>query len=500
MKHHHTHPTAPLLTALAAALLLAACGGDTQDLEATAPDVTPLFELAATLPPEPSDIDADGSAASAALPPGRATLLDAPAAGAAPDNADTLRRRILAAAMDGDRASANASATAAATATYYTVAQVRAAYGLDKLPAATAANKGAYQGSGQTIAIVGAFHNPNIANDLQVFSTKFGLPTCTTLTVAATASLPLAKPAAGSGCSLAVVHATAAGGITTRAPAVNAAWKTETSLDVEWAHAMAPLARIILVQAASAGSADLTGALTLAARLGATVVNMSWGAGEFSGQGSLDRYFQAAGVSYIAASGDSGRAVSWPAVSPHVLAVGGTTLAVATSTSGNTRSETAWAGSGGGISLYNTVPAWQGGVKVTSTSGAVGTATKRVLPDVAFNANPSSGQLVYVTPASGSNGWLVAGGTSIGAPQWAGLVAVANAVRAGRGKPALGALGTPLYRSIAANANLYAANLLDVKTGANGSCKGCSATTGFDLVTGLGTPHAAKLVDVLAGL
>jgi hypothetical protein len=275
MKQHHTHPTAPLLTALAATLLLAACGGDTQDQDATAPDVTPLFELAATLPPEPSDIDADGSAASAALPPGRATLLDAPAAGAEPDNADTLRRRIQAAAVDGDRA----SATAAAAATYYTVAQVRAAYGLDKLPAATAANKGAYQGSGQTIAIVGAFHNPNIANDLQVFSSKFGLPTCTTLTVAATASLPLAKPAAGAGCSLAVVHATAAGGITTRAPTVNAGWKTETSLDVEWAHAMAPLARIILVQAASAGSADLTGALTLAARLGATVVNMSWGAG-----------------------------------------------------------------------------------------------------------------------------------------------------------------------------------------------------------------------------
>jgi subtilase family serine protease len=489
----------PSVAALAAGLLLAACGGDTLETEATAPDVSPLYELAAVIPPEPSDMDADGSAASAGQPPGRATLLDAPAAGAEPDNADSLRRRIQAAPVDGDRATAsgsNPAATATAAATYYTVAQVRAAYGLDKLPAATSANKGAYQGSGQTIAIVGAFHNPNIANDLQVFSAKFGLPTCTVLAVAATAKLPLAKPAAGAGCSLAVVHATAAGGITTRAPAVNAGWKTETSLDVEWAHAMAPMARIILVQAASAGSADLTGALTLAAKLGATVVNMSWGAGEFSGQGSLDRYFQAAGVSYIAASGDSGRGVSWPAVSPHVLAVGGTTLAA----SGSARSETAWAGSGGGISAYNAAPAWQGGVKVTSTTGAVATATKRVLPDVAFNANPSSGQLVYVTPASGTNGWLVAGGTSIGAPQWAGLVAVANAVRAGKGKAPLGMLGTPVYRSIAANASLYAANLLDVKTGANGTCKGCSATTGYDLVTGLGTPHAARLVDVLAGL
>ena len=186
--------------------------------------------------------------------------------------------------------------------------------------------------------------------------------------------------------------------------------------------------------------------------------------------------------------GDSGRGVSWPAVSARVLAVGGTTLAA----SGSTRGETAWSGSGGGISAYNAVPSWQTGVKVTSTSGTLGTPTRRVLPDVGFNANPNSGQLILVNGA-----WYVAGGTSVGTPQWAGIVAVANAVRALNGKAALGPLGTPVYRALAGNGTSYAASLLDVRSGSNGSCKGCTAVAGFDLVTGLGTPNAVKTVELL---
>ncbi len=472
-----------LLSAVAAASLLAACGGNGDAPFEAAPEARPTFQLAPVLPAEPSDIDADGSEASAALAPGRASVLVAP--GATGEDGDSLRQRILA----GGQGEGAATANAAAASVYYTPAQVRAAYGLDKLPASSSANKGAYQGSGQTIAIVGAYNNPSVATDLATFNAKFGLPGCAVTTIAAATRLPLAKPAAGSACSFSVVHASSAGAMTTKVPAANAGWATETAMDVQWAHAMAPAARIVLVQAASASVTDMTAAIALAGKLGATVVSMSFGATEFSSQANYDSAFLASGVSYLAASGDSGRQVSWPAVSSRVLAVGGTTLAA----SGSTRSETAWGGSGGGISSFAAVPAWQSTLRVTGTTGAVTAPARRVLPDVAFNANPSSGQLIVY-----AGRWYVAGGTSIGTPQWAGLVAVANAVRVLKGKAVLGPLGQPVYKALNGTAANYAASTLDVKSGSNGSCKGCAAIAGYDLVTGLGTPHAAKTVELLA--
>lgn len=481
--HAPTGSTRFLLTSVAAAALLTACGGGGGDAATeAAPAPSPLYELAPTLPPTPSDIDADGSESSARLAPGRSTLLAAPVAG---EDADSLRQRIQS-ARGGE---GSASISAAAAAVYYTPAQMRAAYGLDRLPATNSANKGAYQGSGQTIALIGAYNNPSAATDLAAFSQKFGLAACAVTSIATNAKLPLAKPAAGSGCSFSVVNATAAGAFAAGAPANDAGWATETAMDIEWSHAMAPMARIILVQAASASASDLMGAVALAGRLGANVVSMSFGAGEFNGQTSYDSGFAAAGVSYLAASGDSGRGVSWPAVSAQVLAVGGTTVAA----SGSTRSETAWAGSGGGISAYNAVPSWQAAVKVTAPTGKMGAPAKRVLPDVGFNADPNSGQLILV-----SGNWYVAGGTSVGTPQWAGLVAIGNAVRALNGKAALGALGAPVYRALSGTSAAYAASLLDVTAGSNGTCAGCAATAGYDLVTGLGTPNAVKTVELLA--
>jgi subtilase family serine protease len=151
------------------------------------------------------------------------------------------------AAVDAD-GSAQALATST-TAVVYTPAQIRAAYGLSALPAQTLANKGAYQGAGQTIYIVDAYHNPNIANDLAVFNQKFGLATCGTLAIPANARLPLTAAAAGSGCTLSVVYAakgsttrTPTGALTATVPAVNKSWATEITLDVQWAHAIAPLA------------------------------------------------------------------------------------------------------------------------------------------------------------------------------------------------------------------------------------------------------------------
>lgn len=497
--------SAPLgLSCLAAAALLAACGGgvdqplsaDVQaeaqaplpDVSSLAPNVEPSFHLANVLPPEPSDIDADGSGASALRAPASVALGDDLARlSTAGTTGEELRRRVLSASRDGSRAMPLVGSTTSVT--YYTPAQIRSAYGMDRLPAASSTNLGAYQGSGQTIVIVGAFHNATLVSDLAAFNARFGLPTCSAVSLATTAALPLAKAAAGSGCTVSVVYATAAGGMTTKVPAANSGWATETALDLQWAHAIAPQARIILVEAASAGSSDLMGAVTLAGKLG-SVVSMSWGAGEFSSQGSLDRYFQAAGVTYLAASGDSGRGVSWPAASPNVLAVGGTRLVA----NGSNRAETAWSGSGGGLSAYTAAPAWQATIQVTNASGARSAPTKRAVPDVAFNADPGTGQYVYSTAAGG---WVIAGGTSISTPQWAGLVAIANAVRGLAGKAALAGTGNLVYRNVGAVAANYSSQLLDVTSGTNGSCVGCSAMSGYDQVTGLGTPWSDKLVAAM---
>jgi subtilase family serine protease len=508
----HTTRATLALTSVAVAALLAACGGgdgvdeapqaagpqaQAQDLATEAaveaPTVSPTYHLANVLPPEPSEIDADGSNASALQQPTQAALRDDLAGlSTAGTTGEELRRRVQAApraGADGHGAAAP-MAGSTGTVTYYTPAQIRTAYGLDKLPASSTTNKGAYQGSGQTIVIVGAFHNSTVAADLAAFNTRFGLPACTTVNIAATTALPLAKAAPGSGCTISVVYATSAGGLTTKVPAANSGWATESALDVQWAHAIAPMARIILVEAASAGSNDLTGAVTLAGKLGSTV-SMSWGAPEFNGQGTLDKYFTTTGVTYLAASGDNGRGVSWPAVSPNVVAVGGTKLAA----SGSTRAETAWTGSGGGLSAYTAAPAWQSTIKVTATNGVRAAPSKRAVPDVAFNADPNSGQLVY---SKAAGGWVVAGGTSISTPQWAGLVAITNAVRALNGKAALVGTSNLVYRNIGAVATSYSSNLLDVISGANGSCNGCAAMSGYDQVTGLGTPQADKVVGVMA--
>jgi subtilase family serine protease len=481
MQHRHTRP---LLSSLATAALLAACGGGGGDIPVAEAsfELSPTFQLAPALPPEPSDVDADGSGASALQAPGEVGNEVAATLGSS-----GLGAHVLASSGNGERG-VGANAAAGST-TYYTPAQIRAAYGLDALPGAPA-----YQGAGQTIAIVGAYHNADIARELSTFTQKFGLPACPTLNIAASAPLPLAK--AGSSCTLSTVYATSAGVMSSRAPGTHAGWKTESSLDVQWAHAIAPLARIILVEAASAADGDIQGAIALAGKLGASVVSMSFGAGEFSGQSARDRLFQAAGVSYVASTGDKGRGVSWPAVSAQVLGVGGTTLAA----SGGSRSETGWSGSGGGLSAFNAAPAWQAALKVTNTDGSVTAPRSRALPDVAFNADPNSGQMLFIVNLNGSSGWVIAGGTSVSAPQWAGLLAVANALRAGAGKPALGNLSPAFYRAITGNATLYSKDLYDVLSGKNGTCKGCSASANYDLVTGLGTPKGAALIAQLAAL
>ncbi|RZL39191.1 MAG: peptidase S53 [Rubrivivax sp.] len=440
-------------------------------------------------------LDADDPAAGIEAQPSfhmAAAELDEPVDGAEPHRAqaaagvatkgltlaaldDALRPRALAA---GSGEAAPMAATT--TVTTYTPAQIRAAYGQPALTAAAA-----QLGAGQTIYIVNARHDPNIAAELAAFNAKFGLPACSTRTLAAGAALPLAA-AATTGCELVVAYSAGAN-LTSTAPAYDSGWATEIALDVQWAHATAPLARIVLIEAPDAGVASLSNAVALANKMGPGVVSMSFGAAEGSWTTSYDSAFSAANMSYVAATGDNGAAVSWPSASSKVLAVGGTTLGWSGS---GARSETTWTGTGGGTSAYVALPSYQ--------SGSIAGYARRAVADVAFNANPNSGQYVaLISPGTTATRWVSAGGTSLSTPQWAGLLAVANAVRAASAKAALGQPHAAIYQQIGAVPTQYASAFKDVATGSNGSCATCTAKGGYDTPTGWGTPNVTALLTSL---
>jgi subtilase family serine protease len=325
-----------------------------------------------------------------------------------------------------------------------TPAEIRHAYGIDKLTD---------DGSGQTIAIVVAFDDPNIASDLATFDAAFGL--------AAPPSFVKQKMA----------------GATT-----DSGWAGETALDVEWAHAVAPKANILLVEARSDSTTDLLAAVDYARRqAGVSVVSMSWGGNESSLLTAKDTYFTTpAGhvpVTFIAAAGDSGAGAEWPASSPNVLAVGGTRLHV--SSDGSYLGESAWSGSGGGFSRVYSVPTYQSNV-VTG---------HRAVPDVASVADPNTGVSVFnsVPDQYGETGWMVVGGTSAGSPQWAGLIALANQERTAHGLANIGRAQDTIYA-------LPASDFHDITSGGNGY----AARVGYDLVTGRGSPIANLLIPALA--
>jgi subtilase family serine protease len=345
--------------------------------------------------------------------------------------------------------------------TGYTPSQIRHAYGFDQITFANGTVTG--DGSGTTIAIVDAFDDPTIANDLKQFDATFGLPDPTFTKVDQN------------------------GG--TNYPRADGGWASEIALDVEWSHAIAPKANILLVEANDSSFTNLGAAVSFAAsQPGVVAVSMSWGGGEFAGETSLDSTFQTpaghAGVAFIAASGDSGAPPIYPAISPNVLAVGGTTLNL--DSSGNILGESAWGGSGGGISSFEAQPSYQNGV-VTQSS------TQRTNPDVAYDADPNTGFPVYDSFNNGTaNPWSQFGGTSDAAPQWSALIAIADQGRALNG---LGSLDGPT-QLLPKLYSVSSADFYDITTGNNGTY---SAGPGYDLVTGLGTPVANLLVADLAG-
>ena len=457
--------------------------------------VHPTFHLAPVILNEPANVDAINPSNSARMMPGQQAI---------PTEFQGLETRGLTfATMQAlhashshfaPRESADGITPQASTsvATTYTPAQIRAAYNLPALPASftgLSAAQAAQLGAGQTIYLIDAQSDPNVTAELSAFDQKFGLPACNVKTIATNAVLPLPAPSASS-CDLSIVYSTPAGGMTSTAPAYDSGWATEITLDVQWAHATAPLARIVLIESADASNTGLIGAINVANSMGAGVVSMSFGGAEGSWTASVDSAFSNAQMTYLAATGDNGDAVSWPSVSTHVLAVGGTSLTYG----GSSRSETAWSGTGGGVSAYTATPAYQ-----NSAVPGMGSPAHRTVADVSFNADPSTGQyLAVINQGSSAVGWLSAGGTSLATPQWAGIMAIANAVRAQSAKTVLGAPHAVLYQQISTVPGSYASSFDDIKQGSDGSCATCTAKTGYDFLTGLGTPNVTNLLTALA--
>lgn len=341
--------------------------------------------------------------------------------------------------------------------TAFKPAQVRHAYGFDQIK---------NQGAGQMIGIVDAYDDPGIESDLAVFNKQFSLPACTT----------------SNGCFRKVF---ASG----HRPVANANWSFEIALDVEWAHAIAPQATIVLVEAASNSLSDLIAAADVAVRNGASVVSMSWTVGEFSGEVSMDNHFVSNGVTYLAASGDMGTGAAYPAASPDVIGVGGTSLTL--DGNGNYLGETAWRGSGGGRSKFEHEPLFQALFGIPYDAPGL-----RGVPDVAYDGDPGTGFAIYNSLGmNGYRGWFQVGGTSAGAPQWAALIAIANSLRATAKKARLNGTDSRLYTLAKSGMD---ANFHGVTQGSNGGCGStCNAQPGYDYITGLGTPKASALIAAL---
>lgn len=311
-------------------------------------------------------------------------------------------------------------------------------------------------GSGQTVAVVDAYADPNITADVGQFSTEFGLPgvcgsqpDCFDFTVSTPAGT-----------------------------ATNANWALEQALDVEWIHALAPEASIHLVEAKDASFAALYAAIDRAHALHPDAISLSWGwDGEFSDETYYDRHCALTDSVCVVSTGDTGHPGEYPAYNPSTIAVGGTTLDL--DTDGSVTSEAAWADSGGGQSYFEPRSAAQRAVVPGATRG---------IPDVSFDADPSTGVAVYDSlPYSGQTGWFQVGGTSVGAPAWSAILTDVDQLRAAAGRPPLtaahDAAAEALYRSDA---------LADITSGpANGICPTqCAPATGYDFVTGIGSPRS----------
>ncbi len=310
------------------------------------------------------------------------------------------------------------------------------------------------------IAIVDAYDNPDATPDLAAFSRQFGLPAPTS-------------------SNFQVVYASGS------RPSGDSGWALESSLDIEWAHAMAPGAKIYLVEAASSSDSDLLRAVdratTLVAAAGGGVVSMSWGGSEFSSEASYDNHFQNANVTYIASSGDS-PGVIWPSVSQYVVAAGGTSVS-RSPTTGNFEAEQTWQQTGGGISAYIARPAYQ-----SSVSSIVG--SHRGVPDIAAVADPDTGVWVYSQYGAsqcGNSVWCIVGGTSVASPVLAGILSWKHVHT------------TSVQQMLNSIYTASGSGFRDITSGNCGPYAGWLAGAGWDLCSGRGSIAGASTTLVIAG-
>jgi subtilase family serine protease len=371
----------------------------------------------------------------------------------------------------------------------------------------TAYNKG-YNGAGQTIVIFDSFGSPTITSDLATFDSTFGIP--------APPSFTIDQPEGH--VSYNYLHASAAAVNANKNMQTEIGWADETTLDVEWSHAMAPGANIVLVETPNAETEGVQGLenlqnaqqWALKNNIG-TIWSNSWAATEQSFHNTsvvngLDAFYAkaaAAGVSTFFATGDSGvsnadkqgatypgATVNYPASSPNVIAVGGTEIPTPVDSISSYQPEQPWndgyGAGGGGFSSIFSEPSYQSSAGITDPSGTRG------MPDVSYNAAIISAILVYGTydPTPANDGWQLIGGTSAAAPQWAAIDAIAN-----QADGSLGFLTPRLYQVYTGPD--YASAFHDITTGTNGT-GGYSAGPGWDPASGLGTPDVGNLITALA--
>ena len=316
--------------------------------------------------------------------------------------------------------------------------QIKAIYNLPKT------------GGEGTVAVIDAYDDTYMEHDLSIFSKAFNLPDCTIKNGCLEIHKMSSKIKNDSG------------------------WRGETSLDIEWIHAIAPNAKILLVEATTPSGTNLINAVDYAtSRKDVVAISMSWGGAEFPEEISMDNHFiNKYGAVFFASSGDNGAGASWPASSPNVISVGGTTINF--SSTGIFKNETAWNGSGGGVSQYEKSPTYQSNYVIPKSNGM------RAIPDVSYNADPASGFPVYMSSSATKGAWFTVGGTSAGAPQWAAIQALGHSVT-----------NNNLY-SDKAQEN-YSDYFRDIISGTNGSCTYyCTARKHYDYITGLGSPLTTR--------
>jgi subtilase family serine protease len=303
-----------------------------------------------------------------------------------------------------------------------------------------------------TVAMVEAFGYANAEADLGVYRTQFALPSCTT----------------ANGCFRKVNQS----GATSPLPAENVGWAQETAVDLDMISAICRNCKLLVVEASSTSFEDIAAAVQTAVRLGAHVVNNSYGGDEYAGY-AYDSYYNYANIAMVASTGDVGygQGAQFPSSSEYVTAVGGTTLTAASNARGWT--ETTWINSVSGCSILASKPSWQ---------HDTGCPT-RMVADVAAVADPNTGVAVYGpgTDTSGAEtapGWLVFGGTSVAAPIIAGVY---------------GVNGGAVHSS--SDPYTHPSGIFDITSGLTGFCDPtyyCNSAAGYDGPTGVGTPNGSS--------